>query len=779
MFERRLKIFLMMLVLLTLVLVARAFQVQVVNRQYWRDRADDYMRRPLTLETTRGRILDYRGREVAVERAAIDASVDYRAIPKEPNAAWVKTLAINSVLKRFGDGYRKSEKSKRIEMLAAEVVYVKEQIDRMWLTLAQRHALTSGKSLAQSREEVDEIRQGILQRVEVRRRYLWYRRYELAMERMQTSEPASWYQQWLIDESSRVPKIDSFEEELREETQPHPILRGIDSETNNFLGKNLKDMPGLVLEPSTQRFYPYRDIAAHLLGNLTRVSGDDLKVDPFAGDELKQYLPNDLIGRMGIEALCERTLRGKRGQLETFRGNDSVIKRTDPVPGDNVQITIDMELQADIQRAFRDVEIEISKDNRKSVDMHGAAVVIDVTPQNAGEVRALVSNPTFDLNEFNAIHASLLVDDVNLPLLNRATQSTLEGGSTLKPVVGIGAITQGVWKVDEGIECTGYFRNNKGRFRCWTASKFEKAYPTLVAHHQIPWSDPHPTGFLLFPDALQRSCNVVFETLADRLGRTGLTYWFDQFGLGRPTGIGISERSGMLPGDAPGAEHSGDVWIAGIGQGPILVTPLQMANVAATIATDGIWHRPRLLMNGSQMNPDKLPKRFDKPIPDQVNLKLSPEALAAAREGMYRVVNTNAGTGNNVLNEYDENGRLLRHENNYLFGMIAAKTGTAQASKFSVRLRDEAGEYLKDEKGKFQRKVFEPNDPELPWYIGFGEQGTDVKHAWFIGFAPAKNPQVAFAVMVEYGGSGGAAAANVARQVIEACVEHGYLSLGK
>src|SRR5438045_1233478 len=153
----------------------------------------------------------------------------------------------------------------------------------------------------------------------------------------------------------------------------------------------------------------------------------------------------------------------------------------------------------------------------------------------------------------------MIDDDINRPLLDRATQSQFEPGSTVKPMVGIGAITQGILAVNEGIECTGYLVIN-GRAqkngRCWTASKYGALGPEKVMHHKIPDQDPHvghdgnPDGFLTYCDALQRSCNVFFETVADRLQMEGLAYWFGRFGLGRPTGIGIAETIGHVPGEA-------------------------------------------------------------------------------------------------------------------------------------------------------------------------------------------------------------------------------------
>jgi cell division protein FtsI/penicillin-binding protein 2 len=177
-----------------------------------------------------------------------------------------------------------------------------------------------------------------------------------------------------------------------------------------------------------------------------------------------------------------------------------------------------------------------------------------------------------------------------------------------------------------------------------------------------------------------------------------------------------------------------------------------MANVAATIARRGVWVRPHLLVDESKDTTRR-------------DLKLSKEAIDAAFDGMIRVVNGPAGTGTMLKQEH-----LI----------VAGKTGTAQTGKFSVLARDERGQLMKDAAGKRIRHIYEPSTPrqpnlQMPWYRGSGNSGTELGHAWMIGFAPAENPQIAFAVLLEYGGSGGRDAAPVARAILDACADHGYL----
>ncbi|HEX8912044.1 MAG TPA: penicillin-binding transpeptidase domain-containing protein, partial [Humisphaera sp.] len=406
----------------------------------------------------------------------------------------------------------------------------------------------------------------------------------------------------------------------------------------------------------------------------------------------------------------------------------------------------------------------------------------------------------------------LVADEIGHPTLNRATQAQLQPGSTIKPVVGLSAITQGI-KVgdnpltpDTGIECTGFLVINGkkfGRGRCWVESKYGrllKEKGMSSAHHQVPSGAEHPTGFLTFGDALERSCNVYFETLADYMGMDGLSTWYERFGLGRPTGLGIPEARGRLPRSyvGPALDRRYKTWFSGIGQDPVSATPIQMANVAATMARGGRWYRPRLVsadvaaqagvklpaltpaardVDPDDADPGQAPAAPPEDWPEAYDLQLNPAAVAAMRDGMQRVVYGRAGTGKPVARKAPALDGIR----------ICGKTGTAQVGRFALPKRDPAtGQQLRDEvTGKLRWDFPDPNsqfytnpDKRFAWYRAYGDDGKDLNHAWYIGFAPAENPKVAFAVMVEYGGSGGMAAGAVARQTLTACVETGYLEPG-
>lgn len=753
MFERRLKIFFALLAGITLVVLLRAAHLQVVNGGYYREQASRSMVRTSLIETVRGSIVDVKGRVLATDEPCIDAAVDYRAIEK--NTAWARDQA----LARVGTAYRAAPREQRPALLKDETDRVLADIDAMWAALAS----VSGKRV----EDIEQIKNAIHRKVDMRRRYLWYKKYEQAVEQLETRTDKPWYEDWKLARRSD-PELDSFRIDVAEQSEAHVILSNISPEAHNHLKKSLERFPGLVLRPSKHRFYPYASAASHVIGNLSSVTGEDLRGDPNDGNELLEYYPNDAIGRSGVEALCETALRGSRGRIERSVGRDDPLSQTAPRRGRDVRITLDIELQAQLEAAFQRVEWYEKGELKEAHLMHGAAVVIDVP---TGQVRALVSVPTFDLNRFDDLYATLVADQYNRPLVNRALQAQYEPGSTAKPIVGAGAVSQGILKADDGVECTGYLivngRKIKTQGRCWTASRFERTLPDMVPHHKLPTQDPHPTGFLTLADALQRSCNIFFQDVGIRMGLEGVAFWFDQFGLGRRTGIGLPETPGRIPrlGNVPSAQLRSSIGFSSIGQGQVVATPIQMANVAATIARNGEWVRPAIVASAADVGRPSTRPAAPPDGPDRRKLPLTPEAIAAVREGMTRVVNTRAGTGNAFWRDDI---------------LLAAKTGTAQAPPFYVVQRDADGKPLRDPDGNVLRtyppiSTRESPNPELPWYRGSGSDLKQLHHAWAIGYAPADNPRIAFCVMLEYGGSGGHDAAPVVRALLDALVEHGYL----
>jgi penicillin-binding protein 2 len=757
MFERRLRILLYLIALMGAALMARAAQIQLFDHNRYSAEAAKLTTRRTLLETTRGRILDLHGVVLAEDDACMDAAVDYPAITEDWDQYkdWLHAHALASATRRLGAAFTQAPAAKRAELLAAETEIVRNQVEAMWYRLAT----VSGKTP----DDIDAIRQDIERRVELRRQYVQWQNYQKALEKQRGTAASTrpWYTRFLPTQGALDgPRLDDYAVEVGDQTTPHVILSGINTDQYNELAKEAENMPGLVLQPGRKRVYPQDAAACHILGHLTPVTPEQLAADPNRDDPLRALLPSDLSGQTGVERMCEPVLRGTRGEIRTSAiGNDSAT--TDPIPGRDVNLTIDIRLQRAVEQSFSTRRVyRDSETDELSVRQNepGAAVVIDIP---TGQVRALVSYPTYDLNHLDDNYAALSRDDLNTPLLNRATQVAAEPGSTVKPLMGLGAMADGLITPQSTIECNGYLVLDGHQYdvgKCWTVREFAKyiGTPEDPRHHKIPTEDPHPTGFLTVTDAIERSCNVFFETVADRMKMDRQRYWYDRFGLGRPTGIGLPEVSGRIPNPAHAAPSAlrEMTWFAGIGQGDIQATPLQMANVAATIARDGVWMRPSIVAQSGLVSA---------PGPDRVDLGFSRQSLQAVKEGMNEVVNKRAGTG-----RMDPVDSIV----------FAGKTGTPQVGRLTVPVRDEQGRIVM-ENGREKRELVDPANPAVAtWYIGTGPTKTDYAHAWFIGYAPADHPKIAFAVFVWYGGAGGSVAGSIVHDMLDACVKTGNLPGG-
>ncbi len=771
MFERRLRIFIVILFLGGLLLIARAAQVQIVDADDWLAEANSSAERVSYLDAPRGDLIDIRGKIIARDVPTFEACINYRALPQNPNPRWLRQEAARRA-RKLAD-WSTADADGRELLIARESQGVLNDLENMWELLA---ALSG-----QKRVVIDAAREEIARGVEDKQRKYAQREYQKAIDEYNDTPPAPWYERWIA--GKRVePRLSDFEsKQIYDQFAFHPLLPDITQEVYNQLKLAQDQFPQfstgtglqcvLDLRPAVRRDYPYNDVAAQTIGRVRAVSPEDRRDDPNADDESRRYGLVDRIGGEGMEALLEDRLRGTRGERRTNRRGESISIR-EAAKGQSIRTSLDLELCKAIQESFQHVEFHNPKVNGvesppEFLPMNGAAVVIDV---KTGQVRALVSVPSYDPNQFDKLYDALSEDELNRPMVNRALMDAMEPGSTVKPIVGLGAVTQKLIGPADTIECDGYAHINGKRVerpRCWTMSMFN------ISHHQTS-NGPHPTGFLTLTDAIERSCNVYFVTEGSKLGIDGLSYWMHQFGYGRPTGIGLPETTGVVPNMSrlePG-ERASETWYASIGQGPVLATPIQIANEMATIARDGIWLRPTLLADQNAKPTTRPDGSVD---PDRVDLKLDPEAVKAVKKGMMLVVNSPAGTGQRV--------------NRDIFGntvfdlLIAAKTGTATAAPLSRVIRDDQGKPVRDESGHIIHELIpygshEAPNHALPWYrlTGYEENGKPKgAHSWVGGFVPADSPQLAFAVYVEYGGSGGIGAASVVREMIAKAIELHYL----
>jgi len=456
---------------------------------------------------------------------------------------------------------------------------------------------------------------------------------------------------------------------------------------------------GAEVKPFLKRHYPYGDAACHIIGMVGQVTAEELErmPDVKGGDE---------VGKRGIEKMCEDLLRGRRGRLRTERVSDGriVLEDIPAVPGRDIHLTIDIALQQDIEKLFR----EMTTLPGETEGRNGAAVVISV---RTGEVLAMVSIPTYDLETFGDRFGSLARDELQLPLLHRAATAYYPPGSVAKPIIALAGLTERAIDQDTMYTCRGYL-HNPNAFSCW-----------------IYYSHGGSHGPLNVQGAIKNSCNVFFYHVGEELGLARELYWFDQFGCGQLPGTGLPEEkpgsvaAGELP---PGA---GTSRLLAIGQGPFSATPLQCANVMATIAREGVFLSPIIALEGG---------------PNQVrrDLDIPPEHVAVVHRGMYEVCNAPGGTAYTPF-----------HTGVPLGVEVCGKTGTAETAPQRVD---------SNENGRID------SEDEI---VRRGDT------AWFGGFAPYDDPQVAVVVVVEYvtGGGGSKYAAPIGQEIIRLCRRYGYI----
>jgi len=432
----------------------------------------------------------------------------------------------------------------------------------------------------------------------------------------------------------------------------------------------------LEVHPATRRALPEGSIVAHVVGQLGEVTPQQLARDP-------TLRPGQLVGRSGLERAYQAVLGGKLGNLvvvvDALGRQVSTLTEEPPVPGRPLATTIDLALQREAAEAM--------------TGHVGAVVALD--PRD-GAVRLLLSRPAYDPELFAgrlepARWRELLADPLK-PLQDRALQALYPPGSTIKPLFAAGALRDGVRTPSRTAFCTGGVSLYGHPYRCWQAG----------GH-----------GSVDLGRALEVSCDTYFYLLARDAGIERLATWAREFGLGSVTAIELGgESSGLVPDDAWSRKARGHQWYAGetisvgIGQGPILVTPLQLAVAYAALVNGGFLVHPHLADEASS------PPRA---------LGIPAEVLTIVQSGMARVVSGERGTAR----------RLAR-----LPVRIAGKTGTAQVVRKKEGVAWQA----------------------LPW-----EQRH---HALFVGYGPVGAPQLVVVVVVEHGGDAAAVAAPIAARIL-------------
>jgi penicillin-binding protein 2 len=479
--------------------------------------------------------------------------------------------------------------------------------------------------------------------------------------------------QELVDAVGRV-SGDSF--------LPVRIRRGLTMEDVAKVEEWKLELPGVIVEVEPQRAYPTSRFAAHLLGYVREASDEQMKQG--------RYRRGELVGQTGLERLLDEFLRGRDGgeriEVDAMGRAIRLVQQTEPHPGAQVVTTIDRRIQEVAEKAME--------------GKAGAVVVMD--PRN-GDVLALVSTPAFPIDAFTGnIDRNAwvrLVQDPQHPLLNRVSQAQYPPGSIFKIVLMAAGLQEATITPMDKVHCTGHFDYGGRTWMDWK----KEGHGTVDLRRGIA-----------------QSCDVYFYQQGLKIGGAAIAKYAKAFGFAAATGFDLgTEKFGLIPEPKPrGKDKKVRAWTRGdtlnvsIGQGAVLVTPMQVARMMSAVANGGVLWKPRLVQRIER--PDKGVVFRD---PGQVNghVDLSPVVWALIRDGLWAVVN-DGGTGGQA--------RIPGLD-------IAGKTGTAQTIANS-----------KSEKGE--------------------------DHAWFAAFAPAKEPQAVVVVLVERGGHGGDAAAPIARKIFNA-----------
>lgn len=487
-------------------------------------------------------------------------------------------------------------------------------------------------------------------------------------------------------------------------TKSIQIAQNISRNTLLEIKERNSDFPGVEITEEPKRVYPLGNTASHIIGRIGRIEEEELK-----GNEEK-YDQNDIIGKSGIEYVFEEYLKGTNGvkqidmDVEGTITNEYIAKEA--VAGNDVILTIDSKLQATAEQALKNniERIANGEFGKESPADAGAVVVLNV---KTGEVLAMASNPDYDPSAFvNGIDEATwnyYINGDTKPLENKAISAMYSPGSTYKMVTALAGLETGAITTTEKIRDTGIYRKYNSSWKCWK-----------ISGH----------GYLDVSNAIERSCNYFFYELGDRVGIDTLAKYSYYLGLGHKTGIELKgEISGVLASNEIAKQENrvwnpGETISAAIGQSYNTFTPIQMAKYVAMVANRGKKLDVTIVKSIIRPDGSEIPRNeYESKVSQKLGLtadnteemNFNEENIQAILEGMRGVTSESGGTAYSTFRDFDIE--------------VGGKTGSAQT----------------------------------------GVEGKT--NAWFVGFAPFDNPEIAIVVFVRNGGSGGYTA-EVARDII-------------
>ncbi len=684
MYEKRIKIFVVLSAFFLLLCLLRLVQMQLLpDSSLQIDIAELKKGISKQLQTVRGKILDRNGRVIAADVPQFQLCMNYELTS-------IMDERVQQAKRIRADGQRTQY---AIRNTRYEFDDLQRLIDKCTYFGLQRRDVEAG--IAEINNEVWNLR-----------RYLaWKRNF-----------PDKDFDQAVPDANERLMLIAKID--IAEMHKSWPLFE-LKTDDDIFTAQlEFMDTDAVEILPKSQRFYPYGSVAAQTIGWVgPATQKQDKKL--FENDRLASYLEGEVCGREdGVEYVCEVVLRGRRGE-EVYDIDRKLIRQTDTRFGQDVQLTIDIELQ-------KKIEDYLTGATNPNSNAPTSVVVIDVA---RGDILALVSLPVFDLNRARFDYG-YLADDPDKPLLNRAINKQYPPGSVIKPLILVAGLESGNITADEVISCP--------------ARKAPAGWPSCWLFNKYPWTGHDDMWQNYARNAIKGSCNIYFSRLADRIEPSVLQQWLFKFGYGHEVSFlcpvsndpnehrDFRQVSGIISStsavgeilhfeDVPPLEN-GERRFFGIGQGNLRVTPLHVANAMAAIARSGILKQPRLFSPCVVRDASCEEENTRYAIRDtQYDLNISAETLAVVYDGMSAVVNEQGGTAY----------REFAHSD---FGRQAVKV--------------------------------------------YGKTGSTEKpdHAWFAGFArDDAGRRLAIAVVVEGGQHGSADAAPLARDIIQFCIDAGYI----
>ncbi len=712
------------LFVMLLLIVARTAQLQTVLARSYQQEFEMITQAAESIPSRDARIVSADGQVLAQDVAYFQVDAYYRWLESPPDPQWLRMKARS----------RLSRKQRRdpglIEAAEQEVI---AQRDRMWQELATLAGIDA-EILTARREKIQRGVERIIASAERRRAERQGQNSEIHSVDHLTDERRSWWSRaWSTVAKTLTTTPDRGALDpivIKEQEDYHTIILEIDLRRGMWIEAHPERFPGLKLSEATRRRYPHGELAAHVVGYRTTIGDDELALrkSRFGERDPLDYRPNDRMGKAGIELAYERQLHGVRGKRLLYKNHRGEILRTElerePLVRPDINLTLDSRLQYQAERLLdtalnhrplaakedNESDAEAEEEQKRRIARSSGRRDCGARCAQRTRVLAAASAPRFNLDLLAQGDQTLFEtaqQDGRSPFLPRVRRMALPPGSVFKTLSAAAILESGTMPAERHFFCQGYL-SDPDHHRCY-----------IFRHYGVGH------GEVNLQDALARSCNVYFYSAARRSGPRAITDWAARFGFGRPTGIDLpGERGGSLPSLKTGSGRGGRWQIAdtlglAIGQSSLTVTPLQMARVMAVIGNGGYLVTPHVVSrvgaihSTDESNDIGSKSEFGPSAPERIS-GLSAETLEQIHRGLVGVVENPQGTGYKTVR---------------VPGIpIAGKTGTAE--------------------------------------VGGGKPD----HAWFAGYAPANQPQVAFVVVLQHAGSGGKAAGPLAHELVKQLV---------